>query len=351
MPIKEPRWWYDTGNGAGAAGRRGMALALGPAAHLYGRIAVRRFSRATPYRSRLPVICIGNLVAGGTGKTPLALHIALMLQASGAKPAFLSRGHGGCLLGPHRVDPISDTAADVGDEPLLLAQAAPTVIARDRVAGARLIEATEATHIVMDDGLQNPFLRKDLSIAVIDGERWIGNGLTIPAGPLRAPLGFQAGLVDAVVISAAAVSGPRPVLPGALRGLFKVPVLVAERRADGDVDWLRQRSWIAYAGIGNPGGFFAMLEKHGARLAARVPFADHHPFSAIDARRLLTLAGTHGAGLVTTAKDLVRIAADGAELTRLKSQSRTLPLSLALSQSDTALLSSLLANLAPPARV
>ena len=303
----------------------------------------RAYRRARPYRSRLPVICVGNLVAGGAGKTPLALWIARHLQEQGHAPTFLSRGYGGNLTGPHRVDPRIDTAREVGDEPLLLAQTATTVIARNRAAGARMIEDTPATHIVMDDGLQNPGLAKDLSLAMIDGARWIGNGRVIPAGPLRASLAFQAGLVDALVIGGSGVADAP--LPGALRQHFSCPMIRARRQIDGSTGDLRSRPWIAFAGIGRPEGFFEMLDASGAKITVRVPFADHHPFSQVDAERLLDLAETHHAGLITTEKDWVRLPSDTGALGRLKAAAKTLKLRLAFSENDEARLNELLAGL------
>ena len=200
MPFDEPGWWY------GADDRRARWLA--PAARLWSRVAIARHARQHPYRSRLPVICIGNFTAGGTGKTPLALHIAALLKNAGENPVLLTRGYGGRLAGPLWVEPGRQDASDVGDEPLLLARTAPVMLARDRRRGALAIEAEEnvggagpASVIVMDDGLQNPALAKDLAIALVDGMRGVGNGLVMPAGPLRAPLEFQLGLVDAIVVT------------------------------------------------------------------------------------------------------------------------------------------------------
>jgi tetraacyldisaccharide 4'-kinase len=335
MPIDEPRWWYGSA-------RPGLATLLQPAATVYGRVAESRYRRARSYRSRLPVICVGNLVAGGTGKTPLALWIARHLQDKGYTPTFLSRGYGGRLTGPYRVNPAFDTAREAGDEPLLLAQTAPAFIARDRAAGARMIEKTDATHIIMDDGLQNPGLAKDLSLAMIDGARWIGNGRVIPAGPLRAPLEFQAGLVDALVIGGPGTS--EQTLPGSLGRHFSCPVLWAQRQIDGSTDDLCSLPWIAFAGIGRPEGFFEMLEADGAKIAARMPYEDHHPFSQGDAKRLLALAETHHAGLITTEKDWVRLPADAGALGHLKAAAKVLKLRLAFSETDEALLKGLLAG-------
>jgi tetraacyldisaccharide 4'-kinase len=164
VPVEEPSWWYGTNEDDL------RIRSLRPIAKIYGQLAKRRFANAKPYRSKLPVICVGNFTAGGTGKTPLSLFIAKLIQEFGGQPAFLTRGYSGRVKGPAWVNPQIDTADQVGDEPLLLARLAPTLIARNRADGARFIEdSATATHIIMDDGLQNPQLAKSLSIAVVDG--------------------------------------------------------------------------------------------------------------------------------------------------------------------------------------
>lgn len=348
MPREEPGWWY-----AGAEDRRGRLL--GPIGRLYGRIAVDRFNRCHPYRSRLPVICVGNFTAGGTGKTPLALCLADLLTARGETPVFLTRGYGGRLEGPVWVTPGRHSARDVGDEPLLLAVRAPVMLARNRRAGAEAIERGEvaASVIIMDDGLQNPLLAKDLTLAVVDSVRGVGNARVIPAGPLRAPLEFQLGLVDAIVVNGRAAGGaeagdaeaiaPRRVLEKLRQG-FTGPVLRAEPAPAGDSGWLEGARVLAYAGIGNPGRFFALLEKLGATVVERHVFADHHGFSEREARRLLKAAGDQQAQLVTTEKDWARLEAGTGDLMRLREGSRILPIRLAMPDDDLARLKDLVAT-------
>ncbi len=362
MPLDEPSWWY------GEDDRRAHWLA--PVARIWGRVAQARHTRQAPYRSRLPVICIGNFTAGGTGKTPLALHIAALLKAAGEHPALLTRGYGGHLAGPLWVEPARHDASEVGDEPLLLARTAPVMLARDRRLGALAIEqagtedlaragGTEPISvIVMDDGLQNPALAKDLSIALVDGLRGVGNGRVIPAGPLRAPLEFQLGIVDAIVVTRPlgapapgrpgvetgedATASPRPRVLESLRQGFPGPVLAAEQRPDGDTAWLRGARVYAYAGIGNPDRFFATLRGLGADLVATVRFADHHAFNDAEAARLIDKAEQSSATLVTTEKDWARLAAcekrDGATTARarLAAASRTLPIQLEFEPGDAA---------------
>lgn len=343
MPPSEPAWWY------GARGSGGMlARALGPAGRLYGEIAMRRFRRATPYRSRLPVICVGNFTAGGTGKTPLSLAIGEYLIGIGEKPVFLTRGYRGRYKGPRWVDPKHDTAGDCGDEPLLLARTAPTLVSQDRKAGALMIESGDerpASVIIMDDGLQNPALEKDLVIALVDGLRGVGNGEVIPAGPLRAPLEFQLGLVDCVVVNGGpnepgTAARPSGVL-GWLKSQFMGPVLAGNVAPVGDAAWLRGAAIAAYAGIGNPARFFATLEALGARLSKKIVFPDHHGFTEGDAGRLLAVARDTGAMLVTTEKDLARLAGLNDKRAELRSASRALPVRFTFDDRDLARLQAL----------
>jgi len=318
-----------------------VAGGLSPLGALYGWVARRRYAGVAPYRSRLPVICIGNLTAGGTGKTPLALHLCGRLRARGLRPAVLTRGYGGRLAGPHWVAK-EDGAEAVGDEPLLLAQAAPTLVARDRAAGARAIEgAAAADVIVMDDGLQNPQLAKDLTLAVVDGTRGLGNGRVMPAGPLRAPLTFQLGLVGAVVINERA-PGAGDVVAASLRARFGGPILRCATVADGDTGWLRGQRVVAWAGIGAPQRFFTLLRSLGADLAETAAFGDHQRLGESDAQRLLALARRHGAALVSTAKDLARLKGTAGALGELSAGTRALPITLHFAEADAERLASLI---------
>ncbi len=334
VPLKEPSWWH------GPADARVVRL-LAPLARLYADRATRRLSARQPYRSRLPVLCVGNLTAGGTGKTPLAIYIAERLTEMGETPAILTRGYGGRLKGPHWVDHFKDRARDVGDEPLLLARTAPTLVARDRRAGAIAIE-TAPQHfsvIIMDDGLQNPALAKDLSFAVIDARRGVGNGQVIPAGPLRAPLDVQLPLVDAVIVNRPPNAGESAPHEGdewaanrldVMRREFPGPVLAAHTAPQGDLQWIGQDPLVAFAGIANPDRFFALLEQCGGRIVERQSFKDHHAFSASDVRHLIERAQALGATLVTTDKDHARLTGGRPDMERLAGISRTLSIHLVI---------------------
>lgn len=294
--MRAPDFWFKSGDW--------RAAILRPFGALYGEIAGWRMMR-TGVRASVPVICIGNLTAGGAGKTPTAIAIAHMLKSMGETPVFLTRGYGGFLKGPHRVDPARDDAAAVGDEALLLARSAPVIKAADRVAGA--LRASElGSVIVMDDGLQNPTLTKDFSIAVVDGETLVGNGLCVPAGPLRAPLVTQKRRIDAVLVMKPGhedkrlrdILAPRPFWHGAL-----VPDAAA-------LETLRGRQLFAFAGIGRPEKFFAMLKREGLAVAETRAFGDHAPYRKDTLIAIAQHCRNAGLSPVTTEKDAVRMGAE-----------------------------------------
>lgn len=322
MPRDAPGWWSD--DRPPSARDRLAKAALMPVSWLYGAITPLRFALARPYRARIPVICIGNFTAGGAGKTPTAIKVAEMLQEMEVYPTFLSRGYGGARTGPHLVNPDRDHAGAVGDEPLLLARHAPTVIARNRKAGAAMIERQQAGAIVMDDGFQNPQLAKDFSLIVVDAAVGIGSGAVIPAGPLRAPLAFQARRADALLLIGEGAAGE------ALARRLDLPVLRGRLAPDADTRWLEAGPVIAYSGIGRPAKFFDTLERLGARIAARYAFPDHHDYTPEDAAKLLAHAQQAQARLVTTQKDWVRMREGRTPVGALKAASHILPIRLAL---------------------
>lgn len=296
-----------------------LAPLLWPASTIYGALTHRRMARPG-WCAPVPIISVGNFTAGGAGKTPTALAIAQALLERGERPAFVSRGYGGTLKGPHRVDPARDQARETGDEPLLLARVAPAYVARDRAAGARLAIAEGATCLILDDALQNPALAKDLSVAVVDGAAGFGNGRVIPAGPLRAPFEAQLPFVDLVLLIGedradvvARIGGLKPVLPARI-------VPGGEHLAGRDV--------IAFCGIALPEKFQRSLEACDARIIERIDFADHHPFTEAEAEALLARAASTGAKLVTTEKDHVRLAGSPM-LEKLAAASLVLPIRLA----------------------
>src|SRR5262249_35122319 len=292
--MREPSFWWGEASLASAM--------LAPLAAIYGAVARARF-RGRGRLAAAAVVCIANSTGGGAGKTPRALAVAGMLAGAGEQPVFLSRGYGGTLAGPVLVDPTRHRAQDVGDEPLLLARTAPTIVARDRVKGAGI--AAGASAIVMDDGFHNPSLAKDFSVLVVDARRGIGNGRVIPAGPLRAPLDAQLARAHALVVVGPATGG------SAITEIARdrdIPVFRASLQADSAfIAGLAGHRLLAFAGIGDPQKFFATLAEAGAALAATRSFADHHRYTRREAAALCEEADRKGLTLVTTEKDLARL--------------------------------------------
>ncbi len=284
--MRAPRFWY-TGAFPSAA--------LAPLGALWAAGARRRAAR-TGQRVGIPIVCVGNIVAGGAGKTPVAIALAGRLAGS----HFLSRGYGGREAGPIQVDLESHDHAQVGDEALLLARVAPCWVARDRVAGARAAAADGATSVIMDDGFQDPSLVKDVSLLVVDGHVGFGAERCIPAGPLREPIALGLARAQAAIL----LGEDRRESAARIRA---IPLLRARLVPELDADALAGRRVVAFAGIGRPAKFFDTLEACGAELAETFSFPDHHPYTTGEIRRLRVAARTHGAALLTTAKDFVRV--------------------------------------------
>jgi tetraacyldisaccharide 4'-kinase len=253
----------------------------------------------------IPVLCVGNYHVGGAGKTPTVLALAKLLRELGETPVVLSRGYGGKLAGPVRVDPVRHAASDVGDEPLMLAGVLPVVVSRKRADGVPLARAQGATVILMDDGFQNPSVVKDASLIVIDSERGIGNGQVFPAGPLRAPLPPQLARTDALIVVGSGSAAGQVAAEIAAQGK---PVLSAHLKPDeAQVAQLRGKRVLAFAGIGDPARFFNTLRASGIDVAGQRAFADHHPYSQAEIESLIAEAKRDGLILVTTEKDLARL--------------------------------------------
>ncbi len=290
--MRAPEFWAKGGV---------LSALLGPVGAGYGLVGRLRRAWVRPVRVPIPVLCVGNLVAGGAGKTPVALSVLAAMTARGLAPHALSRGYGGTATGPLRVDPLRHDAEQVGDEALLLAGAAPTWVARDRAAGARAIVHAGGGAIVMDDGFQSPAVAKDFSLLVVDGTYGFGNGRLIPAGPLREPIADGLARADAVVL----MHPDRLGLADAFSA--RLPVLRARLVATAAGASLRGKRVLAFAGIGRPEKFFATLDSLGAVLVGCRAFADHHRYDPAEIDDVLRRADSMDAVAVTTEKDAVRL--------------------------------------------
>ncbi|WP_312735243.1 tetraacyldisaccharide 4'-kinase [Brevundimonas sp.] len=303
MKLNTPRWWYVRDSNHARLTR----TVLKPLGWLWAGVTARRIARAAPVDPGCAVVSVGNLTVGGSGKTPVAREILRLLRATGVEAHGLSRGYGGRLEGPIRVDPAAHTADDVGDEPLMLAQGSPVWIARDRVAGARAAAAGGAQALVLDDGHQNPALKKTVSLIVVDGEtrgdEWpFGDGSVFPSGPMREPLKAGLARADAVVIMLPTdVEAADPEL---LAVFADLPVFVARLTPEGPP---LSGPQVGFAGIAKPWKVERSLKAAGCDLVDFVPFPDHAAYSAETMRFLTDRAAVYDAGLVTTEKDWVRL--------------------------------------------
>jgi len=303
MKLATPRWWYSR------TPRRLLATRVlaAPVAWVWTAVTARRIARAQPVDAGVPVICVGNVTVGGAGKTPIVRELLARLTAQGLAAHGLSRGHGGRLKGPVRVDPDLHTAADVGDEPLMLARDYPIWVSRDRPAGATAAAAVGAQVVVMDDGHQNPSLKKTLSIVVVDGEtredEWpFGDGSVFPLGPMREPLAAGLARADAVVLLMPSdLAEPDPGLLGLFAGKT---VLIARLEPAAPPPSGPQ---VGFAGVGKPWKVVRALEAAGCDLVDFVPLADHAVLEDRELRALAARARKLGAGLVTTEKDWVKL--------------------------------------------
>ena len=303
MKLSTPRWWYRRE----ADHARITRTALKPLGWLWAGVTARRIARATPVDPGCAVISVGNLTVGGSGKTPVTRETLRLLRDTGVDAQALSRGYGGRLEGPLRVDPTLHDTADVGDEPLMLAQGSPAWIARDRVVGARAAVAAGAETLVLDDGHQNPSLLKTVSLIVVDGEtrddEWpFGDGSVFPSGPMREPLARGLARADAVVILLPADLETAD--PELLAVFGDLPVFLARLTPENPPPAGPQ---VGFAGIAKPWKVERSLIAAGCELVDFVPFPDHAAYRPQDLRFLEERAATYGAGLVTTEKDWARL--------------------------------------------
>ena len=299
--MQPPRFWYPPRSSGAQSSRPGSFLAytLTPLAAVYDFFGRRRIKKTEPAHASVPVICIGNLTVGGTGKTPTALAVADIITSWGLKPVFLIRGYGGTLHGPVQATS-NHTPADIGDEACLLATHAPTIVSRNRPEGARLAASLGADVIIMDDGFQNPTLYKDFSIVVVDGDVMFGNGSVFPAGPLRERPAHGLARADAVLIIKDA-DDPTPPLPAPYSGQVVTAHIEAKPNP------ALNDKLIAFAGIGRPDKFFATLRNLNTNVIATHAFPDHHAYTEHQIDALLAEAETANARLITTTKDAAKL--------------------------------------------
>jgi tetraacyldisaccharide 4'-kinase len=298
--MREPGFWHGPSSW--------KSHLLRPLGAIYGVVASKRLQREG-LEAGIPVLCVGNYHVGGAGKTPTVLALAKLLRDLGETPVVLSRGYGGKLHGPVRVDPARHAASDVGDEPLMMAGSLPVVVSRERADGVPLARSLSASVILMDDGFQNPSVAKDVSLIVIDSGRGLGNGRVIPAGPLRAPLRPQLARTDALVVVGSGAAAGAVAADLAARGK---PVLRARLKPDeASVASLGGKRVLAFAGIGDPARFFGTLRGSGIEIVREQAFADHHPFSQNEIETLIAEAKRDALTLVTTEKDFARLQTNG----------------------------------------
>jgi tetraacyldisaccharide 4'-kinase len=302
--MRTPHFWQQ---------RNWCSNLLLPASFLYGLGAMLDRRLTLPQRAALPVISVGNATAGGAGKTPVTMALIPLLQSLGATPHIISRGYGGSATAAHRVT-LGDDWQQVGDEPLLLAHAAPTWVAAKRIDAARAAQAAGASMVVADDAHQHHALAKDISLLVIDGNYGIGNGRLLPAGPLREPFDVALSRADAVVIIDEDRHG--------LRSTINKPLFIARLAPQGDATWLNNTAVFAFAGLARPQKFYDMLGVLGANIIGTHDFPDHHPYRRDEIEALVAAAKEKGATLITTTKDAVKIPAD------LRAQMRVLEVAI-----------------------
>ncbi len=306
-----PFWWTKPGL---------WARLLWPASFLYGRVARHRMKYGKRAAIPVPVVCVGNFTVGGAGKTPTAMALAKAAKRKGLKPGFLSRGYGGSLDVTTLVDLNRHRAVDVGDEPLLLAQEATTVVCRRRVEGAKRLVAEGVDVIIMDDGFQSARLAVDYALIVVDSQRGIGNGHVVPGGPVRAPIRTQLRHASALMVVGAGSAADRLVRQAARMGKG---VVIGALAIHPEPD-LAGRKVFAYAGIADPEKFFRTVEALGAVIAEKRVFGDHHHLSDDEIAELIADAARQDALLVTTAKDIVRLAGHHGKADELAALSRVI---------------------------
>ena len=317
MAVDEapPFWWRKNA---------WQAWLLAPIGIAYGKAAQKRMEQAPTAEVPVPVICVGNFIVGGAGKTPTVQMLSRFARSKGLRPGVLTRGHGGAVTTPTVVNREKHNSHDVGDEALLHARHAVTVVSADRARGAEMLMEKGCDVILMDDGFQNPVLKKDFNLVVVDAKRGLGNGFPVPAGPVRVPFRDQVKHADAVLVIGEGNGGDQVIRRCARSGK---PVFLANILPTG-INKLSDPQYFAYAGIGDPEKFFETLENGGVQIAGRESFGDHHVFTDLECEDLMEKAEKLEATLITTAKDAVRLAKRGKAQEKLLDASEVLHITL-----------------------
>lgn len=289
--VRAPEFWHNKGGI--------LSFVLSPFGWIYGAITSMRAAAKPTWAAPIPVICIGNVVMGGAGKTLVSIDLAERLKAKGQNPHIIMRGYGGSMNAPTKVDLNLHNANDVGDEALLLARTAPTWVGARRADVAKHATEDGASVLIMDDGFQNPSLAKDLSLLVVDAEYGFGNGRVCPAGPLREPIKNAASRAHAVISLGGSLS----------ENVMNLPAFVGYTEPTSNATDIHGERVVAFGGIGRPEKFFNSLKAAGAELTETISFPDHHPFSDAEIKNVLAKAKTQNSIAITTEKDFVRIPA------------------------------------------
>jgi len=316
-----PFWWKDLA---------WQSFLLWPVSYVYGSIAHRRMQTEHSYSTAIPVICVGNFIAGGAGKTPTTQLLAKHARKKGYRPGILSRGHGGAITAPTIVNLERHNAYDVGDEALLHAKHNMTVVSTDRTIGAKLLEDQGCDIIIMDDGFQNPSLQKDYNLVVVDAKRGLGNGFTIPAGPMRMPLKAQLMHADAILVTGKGEKGITTIRKAARAGK---PVFTARLKVIGKSKF-KKMDVLAFAGIADGGKFFDTLSEIGVNVVEKAEFGDHHVYTREECEDLLDKAKRKKLKVVTTTKDHARLQSMGDAPQRLADESIAVPVELVPEEPD-----------------
>jgi len=291
--LRAPSFWYKKENSL-------FSMLLFPISIIYRLISFIHFVLSKTKKASIPVICIGNIVVGGAGKTPVALKIGKILKLSGYSPHFLTRGYSGKIKNNLKVKS-HHSAEEVGDESLILSSVAPTWIGANRIKSALLAKNNKADCLILDDGFQNPNIFKDFSIIVIDGKQGFGNARVLPSGPLRESIKRGMKRANAVIIIGKDEVNIKETIPSS------IPCFLGKFDVSKNEEIFKGKNVTAFAGIAYPIKFFETLKNQGANILKSITFPDHYIYKENDLLKLVEISNNNKSILVTTKKDLIRI--------------------------------------------